>query len=169
MGVWIERKSLARTIHESRWVVRGRLMGLLEEEFPRAKEGDPKKERAAGTYTAEMRVVKVLEVLKGELSEELKEALEIYPSNVVAKTKLAALYARRVRPSYCAYVYQKIDPTDVDDEEEAIYMIGYDSRLQIHQLVITGAIENVKHIEKVKEIIDFLNDGLSPDEIAEMT
>jgi len=170
MGVWIEKKSLATVLSKSRWVVRGKLLGLLEEEFPRrnADNAGEKKDRAAGTYVAEMRVIKVLEVLKGELSEELRGELEVYPSNVLAKSKLAGLYARRVRPSYCAYVYQKIDPTDVDDEEEAIYMITYDSRLQIHCLVITGSIENVAQIDKVKETIELLNDGLCPEEIAEM-
>ena len=166
MGVWAEKLPLEKVVHKSRWVVRGKLIGLLEEEFPRVPEGTAKeKVRAVGTFVAEIRVVKVLQVLKGELSAELCEALEVYPSNVAAKTKLAKLYTRRIRPSYCAYVYQKVDPTDVDDEDEAIYMITYDTNLHIHHLVCTGSIENVKHTQTVSDIISYLGDGLTLEEI----
>merc|ERR1712130_66841 len=166
MGVWIEKQPLETVLHKSRWVVRGKLIGLLEEQFPRTKEAaSTPKERAAGTFTADIRVLKVVEVMKGELSEELCEALEVYPSNVAAKTKLAQLYARRIRPSYCAYVYQKADPTDVDDEDEAIYMLSYDTNLHIHHLVVTGSIENINQEERIRTMLSYLADGLSPEEI----
>ena len=166
MGVWVETQRLETVLHHSRWVVRGKLIGFLEESFPRdATGGGAKAERAAGTYNAEIRVVKVLEVLKGELSDELQEALEIYPSNVRAKTKLAQLYARRIRPSYCAYIYQKADPLDVDDYGEAIYMISYDTNLHIHHLVVTGSLENVNQTARIKEILSLLSQGIPPESI----
>lgn len=167
MGVWVEKQFLEDLVHKSRWVVVGKLMGLLEEVFPKVN-GEQENRRAVGSYTAEIRVIKVTEVLKGELSDELREEMEIYPPNVAAKTKLAQLYTRRIRPSYCAYVYQKIDPLDVDDDKEAIYMITYDTKLQIHHLVCTGSIENVKHKEKISRIIGLLGEGLSPQEIRNM-